>query len=583
MSRSKDAAGVTWPHPFAGLRGIGRGNLVHETLSGLTLAALVVPLNIGYAQVAGLPPTVGLYAALAPLIFFALFTTSRHVVGGPGPATAALVAAALAGFAAPGDPLRVQYALALALVCSLLFLLAWLFRLSFLENFLSRAVLVGFVSGLGVQVFTNQLRKILGVSIDAAAELETASARMEEALGLVLQTEGYFLQIRALIRELPRANLYAVAIGVGSFVMVRLLKRYAPKVPSALAALVVMTVAVAVMSLDERGVSVLGEVPAGLPALAVPAIPLADYVRLLPGAMALVAITLAEGLLLVRSYAQKYEYKADGNGVLFAYGVANAVAGVSGSMVTGNSVSRSAAMDSSGAKSQLPSLVAAVTVGVVLAFFTDVLALLPNAALAGIVASAVLGLVAVGDLRGMYRMRRSEFWIGMVCLLSVLALGPLRAVVIAFLMSIVDLLRRASKPYTAVLREAPGGNYYMADHRWGESEPGLIVYRFSASLYFANVNLFLGDIERLVQGASTPVRWFVLDADRVVDMDTAGAEAMRQAISYLEGRGVTFAISRPGPPLRALLENYELLELIGADRLFDTSRDAAEAFRQATG
>ena len=282
-----------------------------------------------------------------------------------------------------------------------------------------------------------------------------AAEQLKETLATSVTTEGYFVEVVALIQTIPRANLYSVAIGVGAFLIVRLMKRYAPKIPGALVALVLLTTLVALLDLPAKGVAVLGNtIPSGLPALTLPAIPLADYLRLLPGALAIVAILLCEGLLVVRSYSNKYGYKADGDQMLFAYGAANLAAGFTGSFVTGNSPSRSAAMDASGAKSQLPSLVAAVTIALVLLFFTDLLAFLPNAALAGIVANAVLSLIEVHELRELWHMRRSEFWIAAVCLLSVLALGPLRAVMIAFLMSTIDVIRRASHPETAALREA---------------------------------------------------------------------------------------------------------------------------------
>jgi len=570
-----------WPRPFEGLRGIKRADLPREISAGITLAALVIPLNIGYAQVAGLPATMGLYAAIIPLVLFAMFTSSRHLVGGPGPATAALVAAALAGFAAPGDPLRLQYALALALMCSLLFFLAWFFRLAFLQNFLSRAVLIGFVSGLGIQVFTNQARKILGVSIDVHKQLEALEDRVEQAFGVALETQGYFLEVVAIIREIPHANLYAVAIGLGSLIGVRLMKRYAPKIPGALVVLALMTVLVSVFGLNAKGVSVLGDLPAGLPDLVFPTVPLADYVKLLPGALALVAITLCEGLLLAGGYAHKYHYKADGNQLLFAYGMTNAAAGLTGSMVCGNSVSRSAAMDSAGAQSQLTSLVAAGVVAAILLYFTDMLALLPNAALAGIVANAVLSLIKVASLHELLRVRRSEFWIAIICLLAVLLLGPLRAVAIAFLMSIIDLLRRASLPFTTLLHEsAPGGYFISGGGGPALSTPGLIVYRFTAPLYFANANLFSEEIEKLVAQAPTPVKWFVLDSSAIHDMDTTGEEAMRQALAMLAERDVTFAVSRCSAPLQSILKDYGLLDEIGRQRLYATNRDAVAAFRR---
>jgi len=563
------------------VRGITRADLPREISSGFTLAALVIPLNIGYAQVAGLPVTMGLYAAILPLILFALFTSSRHVVGGPGPATAALVAAALAGSAVPGDPLRVQYALALALICSLLFFLAWLFRLAVLQNFLSRAVLVGFLSGLGIQVFTNQVRKILGVSIDIRQQLETLGGQVEHTFGLTLHSQGYFLELAALVREIPQANLYAVAIGLGSLIAVRLMRRFAPKIPGALVVLILMTAVVVVFGLDEKGVSVLGKLPPGLPSLEIPTVPLTDYLRLLPGALALVAITLCEGLLLARDYGQKHGYKPDGNQMLFAYGVTNAAAGLSGSMVCGDSVSRSAAMDSSGARSQLTSLVAAGVVAVILAFFTDVLAVLPSAALAGIVANSVLSLIDVRTLRELYRIRRSEFWVAATCLLAVLIVGPLKAVAIAFLLSIIDLLRRSSAPFTSVLCESADGGYFLADVQDpAESAPGLIVYRFTAPLYFANANVISDEIQELVKQAPTPVKWFVLDAGAMRDMDTTGSEALRQVLTLLAEHDVTFAVSRASEPLESVLKDYGLLDEIGRHRFYATNRDAVAAFRE---
>ena len=494
---------ISWPRPLAGLRGIPLADVPREVSAGVTLAALMIPLNIGYAQVAGLPPVAGLYAAIIPLLIFALLASSRHLVTSPDASMATLVGATLVGFAAPGDPLRLQYALALAVVCALLFFLFWIFRLAFLANFLSRAVMAGFITGLGVEVLTNQVRKILAAPhVDVASGALAASQRLKETLGSSVETEGYFVELVALFDAIPRANLYSVAIGVGAFLSVRLLKRYLPRVPGALVALVLLTGIVAVFDLPSKGVGVLGAIPSGLPTLEVPAIPLGDYVRLLPGALAIVAILLCEGLLVVRSYSQKYDYKADGDQMLFAYGAANLSAAFTGALLTGNSPSRSAAMDAAGARSQLPSLVAACTIALVMLFFTDMLAYLPNAALAGIVANAVLSLIEVHEFRELWRMRRSEFWIAAVCLLSVLALGPLRAVMIAFVLSVIDVIRRASHPQTSALVEAPDGSHFVplgAGQSPGSS--GLMVYRFGAPLYFANATLFVEEIERLVHEA----------------------------------------------------------------------------------
>jgi high affinity sulfate transporter 1 len=540
----------------------GTKDLPKEIVAGITLAALMIPLNIGYAQVAGLPPIVGLYAAIVPMVAFALFSTSRNMVASPDAPIAALIGGLLAALAAPNDPKYVQLAFALALLCALIFFLFWFFRLGFLANFLSRAVLVGFISGLGVEVFTSQLKKIMGVSIEA---------------------EGYFREVLALMASIPAANWYAVGIGVGSIVIIRLLKKYAPKLPGALIALIVMTAIVAIFNLDERGVSVLGSVPSGLPRLTIPQVELSDYVKLLPGALAICGVTLAEGLLIAKKYAQKYDDKIDPDQEMFAFGAANAVAGLTGAFVIGSSASRTAAMDGAGARSQWPSLAAAVVVAVLLLFFVPLLALLPNAALGGIVANAVLSLIEVGEFKELWRMRRSEFAIAFVALLSVLALGALPAVIIAFLLSTIDLVRRAATPKTAVLAELPNGEFTSAGTVRGvtQTRPGLVVYRFGAPLYFANANVFLDEVKHIVETSQPPLRWFVLNAESINDIDTTGAEALEQALTVLHARSITFALARAHEPVPALLERYDLMTKIGKHNLFPTDRAAVGAFVEA--
>jgi high affinity sulfate transporter 1 len=573
-----------WPTVFSGLQGMTWADLPSEISAGVTLAALIIPLNIGYAQVAGLAPVFGLYAGIIPLAVFAIFTSSRHVVGSPDAPISAILGAVLIGLAPIGDPLRAQYALALALMCGLLFFVFWLFRLAFLANFLSRAVLAGFITGLGIEVLTNQVRRILGASHAAGSGLGAMAEQLHGAMATSVDTTGYFAELIVLLESIPHANLYAVAIGLGTFIVVRFMKKYAPKAPAALITLILMTVIVAVFGLDHKGVKVLGEMPSGLPSLTLPNLPLSDYLRLLPGAMAVVGITLCEALLLVRNCDRKHNTKADGNQVLFAYGMTSIASGFTGSLVSGPSASRTAAMDAAGSRTQLSSLVAAGTVALVMVFFTDQLASLPTAALAGVVASAVLNLIEVGELRELWHMRRSEFWIATVCLLSVLVFGPLQAVIIAFLLATIDLLRRASRPRTWVLQEAPDGSHFVpeeTDHAPDTS--AIIIYRFGASLYFANANLFEEEVEKLFVRAVAPVKWFVLDAQSMNDMDTTGAETMHQVLTWLAGLGVSVAVSRANPSTTALFRQYHLLELIGENRLYPTNRHAIAAFRKETG
>jgi high affinity sulfate transporter 1 len=569
---------------FSGLRGSTWANIPSEISAGITLAALMIPLNIGYAQVAGLPPVFGLYAGIIPLAVFALFTGSRHQVSGPDAASSAIIGAILIGFAPVGDPLRMQYALALALMCGLLFFVFWLFRLAFLANFLSRALLAGFITGLGIEVLTNQAGKILGAAHMAGSGLETIAQQLHGAMASSVNVTGYFVEVIALVESIPHANIYSVATGIGAIIIVRLVKRYAPKAPAALIALILATGIVAIFGWDQKGVGVLGTIPSGLPSLTLPNVPLSDYLRLLPVAMAVVAITLCESLLLVRSCSQKHNTRADGDQVLFAYGISSVVSGFTGALVSGNSASRTAAMDAAGSRTQLSSLVAAATVALVMVFFTDQLAYLPKAALAGVVANAVLNLIEVEELRKLWHMRRSEFWIAIICLISVLVFGPLQAVIIAFLLATIDLLRRASRPGTYVLQEAPDGSHFIpeeTDHASDMCE--IIIYRFGAPLYFANATLFGEEVEKLLMQTDAPVKWFVLDAEAMVDIDTTGEEALHQVLTLLAKRGVTVAVSRANQSTAVLLSHYHLLELIGKNRLYPTNRHAIAAFRRETG
>ena len=575
---------IQWPTMFSGLRGISRADIPREISAGITLAALIIPLNIGYAQIAGLPPVFGLYAGIIPLAIFALFTSSRHVVGSPDAPIAAIMGAILIGLAPVGDPLRVQYALALAMMCGLLFFVFWFFRLAFLANFLSRAVLAGFITGLGIEVLTNQARRILGAAHGEGAGLGAIAEQLHSSIDSSINTTGYFAELIVLLESIPHANFYSVAIGLGAFVIVRLLKKYAPKAPAALIALILMTLTVTVLGLDQKGVKVLGSLPSGLPSLTLPNIPLADYLRLLPGALAVVGITLCEALLLVRNCNRKHNTKADGDQVLFAYGMASVASGFTGSLVSGPSASRTAAMGASGSRSQLSSLVAAVVVALVMVFFTEELAYLPTAALAGVVASAVLNLIEVEELRELWHLRRSEFWVAAVCLLGVLVFGPLQGVIIAFLFATIDLLRRASRPGTWLLREAPDGSHFVPEEPGHAPDTsGIIIYRFGAPLYFANATLFEEEVEKLVIQAAKPVKWFVLDAEAMVDIDTTGEEVLHQVLRWLANRGVTVAMSRANQPTTGLLARYHLLELIGTNRLYPTNRHAIAAFRQETG
>ena len=427
--------------------------------------------------------------------------------------------------------------------------------------------MAGFITGLGVEVFTNQVRKILAApqAGEATSGLLAAAEQLRESVATSVNSEGYFVEVLALIYSIPHANLYSVAVGLSAFVIVRLIKRYSPKVPGALVALVLLTTLVAMLDLSSKGVGVLGNaIPSGAPAVALPTIPLADYPRLLPGALAIVAILLCEGLLVVRSYANKYNYKADGDQMLFAYGVANLAAGFTGSLLTGNSPSRSAAMDASGAQPaaqpgsgrdnpaghtflrQSAGIPAERGPGRNRRQCGPVANRGPRVPRA--VANAPLGVL---DRCGLLSERTGS--------------GTMRAVIIAFLLTTIDVVRRASTPGTWVLRQSSDGSYFVsvdAAAPAAADDDGLVVYRFGSPLYFANANLFSGEVERLVTQGDAPIRWFVLDAQAISDIDTTGAEVLHQVFTMLGQRDITIAVTRASPQIPTLLQRYGLLEFI---------------------
>ncbi|MFB4284431.1 SulP family inorganic anion transporter [Nonomuraea sp. MTCD27] len=520
-----------------------------EITAGVTLAALAIPLNIGYAQIAGLPPIVGLYTSIVPMLVFALLCSSRQLVASPDAPIAALIASLLVAIGTrPGSPQYVELAYAQALVCAVVFLLFYAFKLGFLADFLSEPVLVGFIAGLAVEILTSQVEKILGIHATA---------------------DRFFPELWEIITKIPHAHLWSIVVGVATMLVIVALRRLAPALPGPLIALVAATAVVAWAGLDQRGVSVLGHVPSGLPVPHWPSITLGQWAALIPGAIAICAVTLADGLLTARRYAEQHGYALDANQELRAFGLANIAAGLTQSMTIGSSASRTAAMDAAGSRSQIPSAVCAIVVAVLVAFFSGVLAYLPNTALAGIVAVAVIRLIDVRKLAELWRLRRSEFWIAVVCLLGVPVLGSLTAVVIAFLLSAVDVVRRASRPSTATLRPGEHGRYVT-----GPAEGPLAVYRFESQLFFANAGTFKAEVARL---ADHGARWIVLDAEAIADVDTTGAQALRETADVLRERGVTFAVARATTPLRHLLTHYGLTELT----YYDSNEAAAAAYRES--
>jgi SulP family sulfate permease len=550
------------------LAGLTRRNVARELTAGVTLLAIAIPLNIGYAQIAGLPATAGLYALIVPTIVYALTVSSRQLVASPDAAAAALVASSIGGLAAAGSADYATLAMAQAIICGVLFVLLSVFRLGFLANFLSKPILVGFVGGLALDILVSQVAKMLGVHIDSGGE--------------------FVDKVAGLVTGLGTTNLVSLAISVASVAILLGGRRLLPAVPWALVVLIVGTIVVVAADLDDAGVDVLGAVPAGPPVLTWPVIEWSTWLVLIPSAIALTLVTTAEGLLVSRSYGEKRGYATNPNRDLFAFGLGNVAAGASGSFAVGSSTSRTAAMDQAGSRTQLPSLVLAVGTLLLLLFGTALLADIPSPAIGAIVGVAILPLLGVRDFATLWRQDRFEFAVGAVCFLVTLFIGAIPGILVAFVLALINLAKRAANPAIDVLEaggeptdslldEAPSG---------AVTAPGVVVIRLAAPLFFANGSVFADAVKRAVQTANAsgngPVRHVVIDMEAVTDVDVTGAEGFESLVAWLTTEHVGLGFSRVRPDARRRLTE---LGLLGDAAVYATNRAAIAALTtdHATG
>lgn len=543
------------PRPAAMLRLPADTGLSKQLFAGITLAALALPLNIGYAQAAGLPASVGISASILPLLVYALTSGSRQLVTGPDAAIAALLVAVLPGVAASSGSDAAELALAVALLTGAILVLLWALRAGSFVRFISKSVLVGFLAGLGIDILTSQVEKILNIHVD---------------------TGGWLTDVVEIVKHIPDASLASVAVGVCTIVIVRLCGRFLPFLPGPLLALVVVGGVVA--ATNPGGVALLGDVPSGLPPLSVPTIGLGAWADLAGTALAIAVLTIAEGLLVAGASARRHRDEFAANAELFPFGVANIAAGFTSGMPIGASVSRTTALESAGMRSQLPAAAAAGLIALVAVFFTGVVAHIPSAALGGLVANAGVAIIDVAALREFARVRHSELLIALGCTTGVLVLGPIGGLALAALASALDVVRRVATSAWATLQPPPDAwdrARFTADT--GAAPSGIVFIRLSGPLFFANADVLREQVE--AAGDRPDTEWVVLDLESVTDVDPTASEALRDSLALLGGTGKILALTRVSAPVRHLLDHYRLLSAIGADRCYRSNRDALAAYR----
>ena len=529
-------------------------------LAGIRLAAVGIPAVLGYAKIAGMPVVTGLYTLLLPMAVFSVLGSSRHLVVCADSATAALLGATLAGLAAVGSAKYVQLAGLAALLAGGLLLLARLARLGFVVNFLSRTVLVGFLTGVGIKVAAGQLPDMLGVSA-------TGQNTLTRLLGTV--------------RALPHVNRADLAVSAGVIVVVLAARLVNRRIPGLMIAVIAAIIVSRAADLAGRGVAVLGAVPRGLPHLGLPALGGHDATALIGTAASMFVVILAQSAATSRAYAVKYEDPFSEDTNLVGLAAANAAAALSGTFAVNGSPTQTQMLDRAGGRSQLASLTTSAVVLIVLLLLTGPLASLPVAALAAVVFLIAVDLIDVTGMRRILAVRQHEFAVALLTAAAVVILGVEDGIVLAVVASVIDHLRHSYHPRNSVLVKSQAGHWQPAPVVPGaRTEEGLAVYRFGTSLYYANASRLLDDITALAAQGS-PLRWIVLDGAAIGDVDYTAAAVLAQVIQQLQERHIRLVVSSVLSPVREQLGRYGINAALGPGAYYDTPGEALEAFRVA--
>jgi SulP family sulfate permease len=542
-----------------GIVPVDRGTLARDILAGVTLAAVGIPEVMGYTRIIGTPVVTGLYTILLPMLAFALLGSSRHLVVGADSATAAIAASAVAGLAAANSPSYVALTSLLALMAGGMLLLARVLRLGFLADFLSRTVLIGFLSGVGIQVALGEVPGMLGIAKGGHTVLERT--------GRVLA-------------GLPDTRLSSVAIAGGVLGLVLACDRLAPRVPGALLAVAGMIVGSALFHWGERGIAVIGVVPSGLPRLGMPQVTWRDGLQLASASFSCFVVILAQSAATSRAYALRDRDRFSEDQDLIGLGAANIAAGLSGTFVVNGSPTKTAMVDAAGGRSQVAQLSSVGMVLIVLLFLMPLLRFLPEAVLSAIVFLIGLRLVDLPGLADIRKKGGREFGLAVLTAGTVVLVGVEQGILLAVVLSLLIHVSHGYRPHTAVILHDPVERWKMVSAETDQMiEPGLVMYWFGSSLYYANAQRFVEDVHRLVEDSPAPVRWFAVDASAVTGIDYTASGELRTLTQVLADRGTVLCLAHVGPGLREDLDAEGLTAIIGEDRIFSTRTRCLEVYR----
>src|SRR5271166_5640924 len=558
VSAKKGAEGMSLPF-FGGLLPIKPRQALRDAFAGLTLASMNIPQVLGYTRIAGTPVVTGLYTVLLPLVAFAVFGSSRHLVVAADSATAAIFASSLSRMAEPASAHYMALVGMVALLTSGLLVLARIFKLGFLADFLSRTALVGFLSGVGVQVGSAMLGEMIGVNVASRRTL---------------------VQLWEVLQGLP--SLDPRRLGLSLFVVASILlgRRFVPKLPVSLVVVVGAIAASAWFHFSEHGFSVIGPVQGGLPSLKLPNVTWSETVAVLPVALSCFVMIIAQSAATSRVYAIRHQERVDENADILGLAAANAAAAVSGAFVVNGSPTQTAMADGAGARSQVAQLAFAAIVLIVLLFLTGPLQYLPYSVLASIVFTIAAGMVDVQGLRNMRQESRGEFLLAITTAAAVVAVGVEQGILFAIGFSLVRHVRHSYKAHAMVLVPDASGRWVPTPAAPGlQTAPGLIIYRYGADLFYANADRFADQVRALVDKAPEPVKWFVIDAEAIADVDLSAAQTVDTLLEELSRKGVHVFFGRVNPYLLADMRRHRIAAVIGEGRIFASLHEALDAIR----
>lgn len=540
------------------LRGYDRGWLRFDLIAGLTVWGLMVPAAMGYAQVAGVPPQMGLYAAMAGTLLYPIFGTSRHLRVSTS-STPAIVSATIVGGLAFGDPNRaIELTLILAFVTGCLLLLAGILKLGFLADFMSKSVITGFIFALAITIIIGQLPKVLGIP-------KTGSSTLEQVFGILL--------------NLDQINPWSLALGAGAFMLILFIKRRYKGIPAALVALALGILLTTVFNLSAMGVQIVGAVPAGLPAFGFN-INLFDAINMLPFAAGMVVVLFGESVGAARSYAIKHRYEINPNQELIALGAANLGSSFAQGITIDASLSNTAAADDAGAKTQLASLITGVLILITVIALTPLFYNLPQAVLGAIVIASVLSLLNVVEMKRLYQLRRSDFWLAIISMLGVLLIGVLSGLVIAVLVSLVRVVYRASRPNGAVLGKAPDRAMYgdIARNPGFQVIPGVLIYRLDAALFFANAGLVRSQLRDYARQYTA--QRVIIDLAASYSLDIDSIDMLKEILQEFREANVDVRLVHVKSPVRAIMDKTGLMAEIGNGNIYSSVDEALAGAKQ---